>query len=199
MDSRSRKTAIIATVLAAFVLAWGCGPAEGPPPVELDLVNGQGEIAGEVTATSVILQSRLTAGGGFVDDDLPGAPGVAWFEVSTSPRFDGLTTTGELDATAESDFIVKALVDGLEPGTQYFYRLVYGPDRETVLTGPTRSFSTLSGAGIARETSFVAVTGMNYHQFFRNPTRAYTGPDKDLGYPALATILSMDPDFFVAT
>ena len=193
------KTALNATVVATSILLWACGPAEGPPPVEIDITNGQGEIAGEVTATSAILQSRLTATGGFVDDDLPGAPGVAWFEVSTSPQFDGLLTTAELEATAENDFIVKVLVDGLESGRQYFYRLVYGPDRETVVTGPTRSFSTLPGAGIAREASFVAVTGMNYHQFFRSPNRAYTGPDKNLGYPALATMLSMAPNFFVAT
>ena len=40
---------------------------------------------------------------------------------------------------------------------------------------------------------------MNYAQFFDNPPRAYIGPDKDLGYPALATMLAMDPDFFVAS
>ncbi len=27
----------------------------------------------------------------------------------------------------------------------------------------------------------------------------YTGPDKDLGYPALAAIMKMKPDFFVGT
>ena len=41
-----------------------------------DVHNGQGEMAGEVTATSVILQSRLTRSTALVEGDLPAAP--AW-------------------------------------------------------------------------------------------------------------------------
>lgn len=77
--------------------------------------------------------------------------------------------------------------------------MVYGPNPETLVPGPTRSFTTLAGADIAREASFVAVTGMNYHKFYRNPNREHTGPDRELGYPALAAILAMNPDVFVAT
>jgi alkaline phosphatase/alkaline phosphatase D len=40
---------------------------------------------------------------------------------------------------------------------------------------------------------------MNYYRFFHHPDRAYTGPDKELGYPALETILDSKPDFFVGT
>lgn len=40
---------------------------------------------------------------------------------------------------------------------------------------------------------------MNYDRFFDNADRAYTGPDKNLGYPALETILDLKPDFFVGT
>ena len=40
---------------------------------------------------------------------------------------------------------------------------------------------------------------MNYHQFYRNPDRQYTGPDRDLGYPALEVMLSLRPDLFIAT
>ena len=44
-------------LIAAMAVA-ACGGAE---PVEITMTNGQGEIAGEVTATSVILQTRLTS------------------------------------------------------------------------------------------------------------------------------------------
>ena len=43
------------------------------------------------------------------------------------------------------------------------------------------------------------VTSMNYAQFFDNTSRGYAGPDKVLGYPALATMLAMKPEFFIAT
>ena len=41
-------------------------------------------MAGEVTETSVILQSRLTRSTELVDGDLPGSPGVARFELSAA-------------------------------------------------------------------------------------------------------------------
>ena len=79
----------------------------------VQVANGQGEIAGEVTEDSVILQSRLTTTGGFVDGDLPGRAGVGRFEVSTSSDFMESTLTDWLEADAPTDFIVKVLVDGL--------------------------------------------------------------------------------------
>ena len=97
------------------------------------------------------------------------------------------------------DYIVKAKIDGLTPGTDYVYRVVYGADPDHTETGPTRSFATHPGSDIEAETSFTVVTGMNYFRFFDDPSRVYTGPDKALGYPALETMLAMAPDFFVAT
>jgi alkaline phosphatase/alkaline phosphatase D len=83
----------------------------------------------------------------------------------------------------------------LVPGTDYYYRLVYGEDIDTVETGGTCTFRTLDPPSVEREVSFVAVTGMNYFvfHFFPGP------PNKELGYPALETILNMGPDFFVGT
>ena len=196
MVVRHRRT----TLCLVAGLSLACAVTAPPESQDVGtLTNGMGEIAGEVTDHSVILQSRLTTTAGFVDGDVRGAPGVAAFEVSASRDFVDSTTTEWLEATAEGDFIVKTTVGDLGANTEYFYRLVYGLDRETVVTGPTRSFSTHAGARIAREASFVVVTGMNYHQFYRSPTRAYAGPDRDLGYPAIAAMHATNPDFFVAT
>lgn len=155
-------------------------------------------MAGEVTTEGVILQSRLTAGVEMVDGDLPGAEGVARFEVATSPEFTDPVMTEWLVATSERDFIVKVELDGLEAGTRYYYRLLFGPDEARVATGPTRTFKTLDGRSVASEVDFVVVTGMNYHRF-HNSNRAYTGSDKDEGYPALEAIRASAPDFFVGT
>lgn len=185
---------IVVALASMAILAGACAREE-----LTRVTNGQGEIAGEVTTSSVILQSRLTIGRELIDGDLPGTEGIARFEVATSSEFTDLVTTEWLRAASERDFIVKAKIDGLDAGTRYYYRLRYGPSEDQATMGPTRSFKTLDGPAAATEVSFVAVTGMNYYRFFHAPDRAYTGPDKGLGYPALETILNMKPDFFVAT
>jgi hypothetical protein len=64
---------------ALALVVGGC--ADGAFP---DITNGQGEMAGEVTTTSVILQSRLTTGNVLTEGDLPGAEGTARFEVAAT-------------------------------------------------------------------------------------------------------------------
>jgi alkaline phosphatase/alkaline phosphatase D len=158
-------------------------------------------MAGRVDLTSAILQTRLTQGSQLVDGDLPGAPGVAHFEVATSEDFANAVRTPLLRATEGNDFIVKHKVSGLSPGTRYYYRAVYGVDAPTQ-TGPTCTFRTLDGAEVARPWRFAVVTGMNYFFFQEGdykPENAYSGPDKALGYPGLASIAALEPDFFVGT
>lgn len=160
---------------------------------------GQGQMAGRVTETSVILQARLTLGTHLVDGDLPGAPGLGYFEVSTQRDFVPAVKTEWIQATASYDYVLKRKITGLTPDTRYYYRLVYGPNREDTRIAPTCQFKTLGGVG---EVSFAVVTGMNYFFFHEGSYRkggGHKGPDKDLGYPALATMLTLEPDFFVAT
>ena len=74
-----------ATLAIGLGLLAGCG---GTAPDPITITNGQGEMAGEVTADSVILQSRLTTGDGLVDGDVPGAPGTrgsSWPSLTISP------------------------------------------------------------------------------------------------------------------
>ena len=111
-----------------------------------EIHHAQGEMAGEPTATSVLLQSRLTAIPGPELDpsgDVPGAAGWACFEWSESPDFAGSKRTDWLKASPGSDFIVRAKLDGLKPGTLYHYRLIFGEDKTNPKTGPTRTFKTL--------------------------------------------------------
>ncbi len=199
----------IASAKALFLLALSClvapvadSHAQGDSfPIELL----QGVIVGEVTQTSAILQSRLTSSQSRVDrrwSGMPGSPGVARFEISTSPDFRNRSETEWFMAIPENDYIVKTSLRGLTPGTRYHYRLVYGPDRTSLRVSPSGTFRTHSGSEAAYPVRFAIVTGMNYSRFhylggpFAPP---YTGPDKELGYPALESIRKLQPDFFVGT
>ena len=160
-------------------------------------------MAGEATDTTVILQSRLTRGTELVNGDLPGTTGVARFEIATGNDFLDIRRTDWISPQTDHDYIIKTKVTGLKPGTRYFYRLQYGANTRITQRGRTCTFRTLDGPELSSPVSFVVVTGMN-HAFFHHGTdgqgrRMYTGPDKHLGYPALATILEMKPDFFVGT
>ncbi len=126
-------------LLASFaVVAAGC--AEVAEVAFPDITNGQGEIAGEVTMTSVVLHSRLTVGSELVEGDLPGAAGTAHFELATTSGFTDSFQSDWMAAIPDNDFIVKTKIDGLNPGTRYYYRLIFGPDQELVRAGPTRTF-----------------------------------------------------------
>jgi alkaline phosphatase/alkaline phosphatase D len=191
---------MLVTTIALLTLQWSTYAA--------DIHRAQGEMVGEVDTSSAILQSRLTAipGPELEDGDVPGAAGIGQFEYSKNADFSDSTFTGLEPAKAENDFILKAKITGLTPATLYHYRLHYGPDRESTTAGPAGTFSTLEGADSAnRDVSFVVVTGMNYTKFhYGRPKKdepPYDGPDKDLGYPALAAMLKLQPapDFFVAT
>ncbi len=163
---------------------------------------GQGQMAGRVTETSVILHSRLTQGTALVKGDLPGSRGLARFEIADNPEFKESRKTRWIDASPDYDFIVKVEVTGLKPSTKYYYRLLYGPRHDDTVTAPTCSFRTIGGKNAVQETKFAVVTGMNYFFFHEGPYRpegAYQGDDKHLGYPALEAIRKLKPDFFVGT
>lgn len=162
----------------------------------------QGEMAGELSSDSVILQSRLTAPELDQTGDLQGRAGLARFELSTQKNFANAFFTEWLTAKPEHDFIVKTLVSELKPGTRYYYRLQYGSKKASTQAGPTNTFQTLPAAEQVAEINFAVVTGMNFHFFHHGASKnrpAYQGEDKELGFPALVSILKLQPDFFVGT
>ncbi len=169
--------------------------------------HAQGEMAGEVTADGVLLQSRLTAvAGPGLDEmgDVPGRAGAARFEWSENGDFSESKMSDWLDAVAERDFIVRARLTGLKPGTTYHYRLHLGVDRQSTRSGPARRFRTLAGADADVPLSFTMGSCMNYHAFMSGkangggPVTA-TDEDKRLGYPVFAAMAALKPDFFIGT
>ncbi|MBN2269999.1 MAG: alkaline phosphatase D family protein [Sedimentisphaerales bacterium] len=187
--SHLKKTVQILIVM----LLTGCSVAAEFPSL------GQGQMSGRVTENTVILQSRLTKGTELIEGDLPGAEGTAYFQISRREDFAGSFRTEWMDASRDCDHIIKAKVTGLAPATRYYYRLVYGPDRKNTREAEACTFKTLGGEG---KVSFAVVTGMNYFFFQEGNYRkdgGYKGPDKHLGYPALASMLKLSPDFFCGT
>ena len=115
---------------------------------------------------------------------------------------------------AENDFIARAGFSQLTPGTHYNCGIRIGATAETVKPAAVARFRTLPGTDASATTRFVVVTGMNYAKFHgddrinreqhlvENNTdlpAPYAGPDKHLGYPSLASIRKLQPDFFVGT
>src|SRR5687767_10012343 len=92
-----------------FFTAFGCLLVSTWARAEIFLA--QGAMAGEPTATSVLLQTRLTAIPGpalNADGDVPGAAGVACFEYGTKSDLSDPQRTPWAQAAADSDFIVRA-------------------------------------------------------------------------------------------
>ncbi len=171
---------------------------------------GQGIMLGELTATSVLAQVRLTKTDQLINKDLPGEKGVVWFTLQ-EPNGDTQSSVVEVDAA--TDFIARIPLKNLKPNTEYRLETDIGSTRKTLKPGPEATFKTLPGS-LSKPVKFVVVTGMNYAKFhgddridrkqhlLENNTdlpKPYAGPDKHLGYPALESIKRLDPDFFVGT
>lgn len=191
---RVKRVRVVVAVLLSFAVASAFSRS---------VDHAQGEMSGEPTQTTILLQSRLTQGNHFVDGDIMGAAGVACFEISKSLSFRDPFKTDWIQALPKNDFIVRQKVKNLKPGTLYHYRLLFGPDKDHVSVGKTCMFKTLPDTSEISHASFVVVTGMNYDKFHYGwpwrKRKPYGGADKLLGYPALETILKLKPDFFVGT
>jgi len=192
-----------AFALSLFLLPLGCSDQETTPYASL------GIMVGEVTAESAQIQVRLCASDKLIDRDVAGSPGVVQFILNGDES--GAQT---IEASADRDFIARASFSGLKAGTKYSCSTRIGKSREGLRVGPSAEFKTLPGSRKTDPVKFVVVTGMNYaklhgddridleQHLLENNTKLaepYSGPDKDLGYPALEAILKQSPDFFVGT
>ncbi|HEC44739.1 MAG TPA: hypothetical protein ENI20_18130 [Bacteroides sp.] len=174
-------------------------------------------LVGEVSQSTAIFQSRLCAldtliykdihdADGIYQTDMPGKKGIAMFEVSKDKSFTQSIKTGWIEANEEGDFIVKHKVSGLEPGTTYYYRLLYGRKSTNPKTSGVNKFSTLPSADSRTGTDFIMVTGSNLERFYLGGgfgkssdqgLEAYMENDKYEGFPGFETIAEMNPDFFI--
>ncbi len=193
IDALRRTTAVI---IPALFCLFTAAPSLAADP----LFRAQGEMTGEVSSSSAIVQTRLTSVEGNVEGDVAGADGFVRFEYADNADFNASQFTAWSSARAEADYIVKKVLRNLKPGARYFYRVHYGAEQENAKRGATCSFRTLQGVAGIEPTSFAVVTGMNYSGF-HGAKRKQKGPrpDRAAGYPALETMIGMKLDFFVGT
>jgi alkaline phosphatase D len=176
--------------------------------VRAEIFTAQGAMAGEVTATTALLQTRLTAiSGPSLDSngDVPGAAGVAYFEYATKSDFSDARRTAWINATAEHDFIVRAELTALQPGQVYHYRPVFGANQASAKPGKRCQFATLPGRASDRAVTFIVGSCMNYMKFMHGARgkagSAVTATDEDkrLGYRVFTAMAELKPDFFIGT
>ena len=204
---------LIAITSAGLITLTGCTNPKA----------GQGIMVGGVTSTGALAQVRLTRTDKLVRSyvqgpsgarwDVPGKAGVVEFSLLAAGGSDVLETQ-LVEAKAQHDFIARAAFKKLKAGERYEIRTRIGRSVDDLEKGPTANFKSLPGKGKAEPVQFVVVTGMNYGKFHgderidrathlaHNNTELptpYAGPDKHLGYPALASILKVKPDFLVGT
>lgn len=183
-------------ILLITILPFSC-----KPPTQ-DVFLGQGIMSGEIRASSVILQARLTASDTLINGVLAGKEGIGRFEIDKDPSFENSFYSDYTVARSQNDHIIKKQIAGLEADRKYFYRIQFGVDKQSLFESETGSFKTLPGPDSNTQVSFVVVTGMNYSKFhFGNYEEgtAYAGDDKHQGYPALKAILDLSPDYFIGT
>lgn len=170
------------------------------PVAAADIYHAQGEMAGEPGATSILLQSRLTATSGIdANRAVPGAAGVARFIVDLGQDGSGTLVTPWLRAAPENDFIVRHHLQGLSADTRYRYRLEYGTDERRTQKGLARWFRTLPGPDSASPLTFLMFNCMGWGQFMDGygNRKGYDGPDKHLGYPTLVKMQAYADSHFV--
>ena len=164
---------------------------------------GQGAMIGEVTDHSSIFQTRLTKTDTIIGGDIPGAEG--WIRFSWWPtNYPGQRNSSPwLAAVPTHDFTVKYQAHQLLNNTIYQYHAFACLDTLSKDDNKIRGFFRTNPGDLVQDSlSFVVVTGMNYYFFHYgkyDSKAAYVGPDKNLGYPALASIANLQPDYFIGT
>lgn len=167
---------------------------------------GLGIMVGDVSENRAFIQVRVNEKGTH-----NGKLAVVKF-ILKPLRNAGKEITKDVKALPGNNFIARAEFKGLKRHTKYICNtIIYTTESKT--TGPIARFKTLAGK-LSTKVSFAVVTGMNYAKFHgddridreqhlrENRTllpEPYSGIDKQLGYPALETMLNFRPDFFVGT
>ncbi len=110
-------------MLVLALVAVSCGGEEGPPVVFAD-----GVASGDVTSAGVVLWTRVDR-----EAELT-------VELTTDSEFEQVAARGQAVSLEDAGFTAAVTVDGLQPGTRYYYRFM-GPGDAV---SPVGSFVTAS-------------------------------------------------------
>jgi len=175
-------------------------------------------LAGEVRSESVIFQARLTAqdclyyedyhnAHKLTSADIEGKKGWGRFLYATDSALNSPERTPWLEASAATDYILKAKVEGLQSNSKYYYQLEFGEDSMKTKTSRVQAFNTFPDAETVSEINFVMFACIHLERFYlgggfgkssSQGESAYRKDDKHLGFPGLKTIADMNPDFVIS-
>lgn len=203
-------------VLPIFLLVFLCACTSVFADDRFEPQLGQGIMTGEVTATTAIVQARLTDGLKLVDGntyndgdamrdgDLPGATGRVRFFYRPSDEDDTpYKLTDWIEVRAKDDYIARKVLKGLNPGTRYTcFAEIHQPEALGNLDGQRADtargeFKTHPGKNTSAPIRFALTSCMNYDKFVGNETKGYWEDDRAQGYPAARAVRKLEPDFVV--
>jgi alkaline phosphatase/alkaline phosphatase D len=167
-------------------------------------------LAGELSATSILLQCRLASTDSLVLNDVPGINGIALFQLAKDSLFIDKVESDWMESRKQSDFIIKNKFNGLESSTNYYYRVkaVLNGNRDTVYSRKG-SFKTFPTKDAEEEVSFAMSTGFNYESFYgigkgenESPKTIQkipaSGIDHKMGFEAFEAVQALKVNFFIA-
>ena len=126
-EKLTRREALLGAS-SALLLQVGCGSTRIDPGTYSPTVFRHGVASGDPDNDSVVLWTRVS--------EREAATEVNW-QVATDQDFTDIVRSGRTTTGPERDYTVKVIADGLQPGNEYFYRFIAGPDRSAV--GQTRT------------------------------------------------------------
>jgi alkaline phosphatase D len=142
MQPFSRRRFLELTLVSAGAIVGppGCGSPSSAHALDPDLVFPQSLASGDPRPSSVVLWTRV------LDPSLSGTDLDLILEIALDAAFNQIVSldgaaSRPLRALAERDHCVKTRVEGLNPGTTYFYRFSYenGGGRASTRIGRTKT------------------------------------------------------------
>ena len=146
------RRAALASGLAISATSCASTPKMTPYVSTSDAATGafsHGVASGDPDQTSVVIWTRLTPPENALHAD------IAW-EIAADDAFANIVASGETATGASRDWTVKALAQGLKPGSTYFYRFHSGG--ETSRTGRAKTLP----AGAVEKARFAVISCSNY-------------------------------------
>ncbi len=136
-----------------------------------------GPMSGEITESTLVLWARGSV------------TGTLEFAVSEDDDFADIVASAAVDIDAARDFTGEALLDGLEPGTEYAYRatLTAAGQQSDAVEGTTH---TAPAAESESALSFVFGACLGGQNYCRNP-------DPQTGWQMFEMLAEEAPDFFL--
>jgi alkaline phosphatase D len=154
LTRRDLLTLLSGSTFLLNVRASGAGSATSGAAA-LPLSFPQGVASADPGPNTVMLWTRAVPRGGE-------AHAAVLLQVATNETFADPLLESRLASSRDSDYTLRAYIEGLEPDTRYYYRFT-GSDGSVSRTGRTR---TAPAAGQAREARVAFVSCQNYEQGF---------------------------------